>query len=70
MQKHIFITEYIIREKTAVLREWAPNASEFYLIGDFSGWKISDDFSFRKINDQGDWELEVDSTVFKARNTL
>ena len=51
--------------KTAVLREWAPNASEFYLIGDFSGWKISDDFSFRKINDQGDWELEVDSTVLK-----
>ena len=48
-----------------VLREWAPNAEAFYLVGDFSGWKPDEKYKFKKINDSGDWELVTDSTVLK-----
>lgn len=42
-----------------VFREWAPNATEIFLIGDFSGWKEVDRFRLQRINDAGDWELHI-----------
>lgn len=41
-----------------VFREWAPNATEIYLIGDFTKWKESDLFRFTPLKD-GNWELLV-----------
>ena len=40
-------------------REWAPNATEIFLIGDFSGWEEQERFRLRRINDAGDWELFI-----------
>ena len=40
-------------------REWAPNATEIYLIGDFSGWEEQERFRLKRINDAGDWELVI-----------
>ncbi len=42
-----------------VFREWAPNATEIFLIGDFSSWKEEDRFRLQRINDAGDWELHI-----------
>ena len=42
-----------------VFREWAPNAEEIYLVGDFSDWQLSEEFKLVKINAHGDWELKV-----------
>ena len=42
-----------------VFREWAPNATEIYLIGDFSGWEEQERFRLYRINDAGDWELHI-----------
>jgi len=44
-----------------VFREWAPNATEIFLIGDFSGWDEQERFRLERINDAGDWELHVPS---------
>ncbi|MFW5996446.1 MAG: alpha-amylase family glycosyl hydrolase [Lentisphaeria bacterium] len=46
---------------TWVFREWAPNATGIYLIGDFNEWELRDDFKLRRINDHGDWELTIDN---------
>ena len=42
-----------------VFREWAPNATEIFLIGDFSGWEEQECFRLQRINDTGDWELRI-----------
>ena len=40
-----------------VFREWAPNATDIFLIGDFSGWEEQERFRLKRINNAGDWEL-------------
>ena len=48
------------RTKTEwVFREWAPNATDIYLIGDFSGWEEQERFRLKRINEAGDWELRI-----------
>ena len=42
-----------------IIREWAPNASEMYLIGDFSEWKENPKYQFTK-DDNGNFELALD----------
>ena len=42
-----------------VFREWAPNAIEIFLIGDFSGWQEQERFRLNRINDAGDWEVRI-----------
>ena len=41
-----------------VIREWAPNASRIYLIGDFNNWKRTPDYIFSPVG-QGNWELRL-----------
>lgn len=46
------------------LREWAPNASEIFLIGDFSDWQKKEEYSFHKL-DNGDWEINLPPSAIK-----
>lgn len=41
-----------------IFREWAPNATALYLIGDINNWKKDEGFAFKRV-DNGNWELEV-----------
>ena len=41
-----------------VLREWAPNATAVYLMGDFNHWQIDLKYAFYPIPG-GNWELEL-----------
>jgi 1,4-alpha-glucan branching enzyme len=41
-----------------IFREWAPNATEIYLIGDFNNWKESSIFRFTPLTN-GNWELKI-----------
>ena len=40
------------------LREWAPNASRIYLIGDFNNWKRTDSYALKPVG-QGNWEIRL-----------
>lgn len=48
-----------------VLREWAPNATEIYLIGTFNEWKELPQFAFKRIEGTDNWELKLPSKVLK-----
>lgn len=40
------------------LREWAPSATEIYVIGEFSGWNEDERFKMRRL-EFGNWEIEI-----------
>lgn len=50
--------------KNWVIREWAPNATAMYLIGDFNGWKEDGHFAFKRVKDTGNWELVLPERTF------
>lgn len=47
-----------------VIREWAPNAIEIYLIGDCNGWQETDKYKMKKLKN-GNWELKLSKTALK-----
>ena len=42
-----------------VFREWAPNATEIYLVGDFNGWQETERYRAKRIEGTGNWELRL-----------
>ena len=53
---HLEINEN--NEEEWVLRECAPNATDIYLIGDFSDWKPSKEYAFTSTG-LGNWEIRL-----------
>lgn len=47
-----------------VFREWAPNASMIFLVGDFSDWKENSEWELNPLAN-GNWELEIPLTAMK-----
>jgi len=41
-----------------IFREWAPHASEIYLIGTFNNWQKDNKYKLNRI-DNGNWEVEL-----------
>ena len=48
-----------------VFREWAPNATEIYLIGDFNKWKKTIKYKAKRIEGTGNWELRLPARAMK-----
>lgn len=48
-----------------VFREWAPNATEIYLIGDFNNWQENEKFKCKRIEGTGNWELKLSEKAIK-----
>ena len=48
-----------------VFREWAPNATAIYLIGDFNGWKENEKYKLKRISDSGNWEIKLPAKAMK-----
>jgi len=53
--------------RNIIFREWAPNASEIYLISDLSNWKPHPDYKFKKIAGTENWEFIGKSSVIKDK---
>ena len=54
--------EYFGLHKTAegwTFREWAPNATAVYLVGDFSGWGEDHAYALTRISADGQWEIHL-----------
>ena len=48
-----------------VFREWAPNATAIYLVGDFNNWEESDKYKAKRLDDAGNWELKLPTKALK-----
>ena len=42
-----------------VFREWAPNATDIYLVGDFNDWQETERYRAKRIEGTGNWELRL-----------
>ncbi|HRF85601.1 MAG TPA: alpha amylase C-terminal domain-containing protein [Alloprevotella sp.] len=48
-----------------VFREWAPNATAIYLIGDFNNWKEDESFRLKPVGESGNWEIKLPRKALK-----
>ena len=47
-----------LRGEKWIFREWAPNATEIFLVGDFSFWQVSEEFALKRLPGREVWEGE------------
>ncbi|MCQ2204487.1 MAG: alpha amylase C-terminal domain-containing protein [Bacteroidales bacterium] len=50
-----------------VFREWAPNATSIYIIGDFSGWKELPEYELKRI-EYGNFEIHMPANALKHQD--
>ena len=48
-----------------VFREWAPNATDIYLVGDFNNWQENEKYRCKRIAGTGNWELKLSEKALK-----
>lgn len=53
---HLYFGLHHNSDGTWVFREWAPNATAIYMVGDFSNWQKQEAFRLHPI-DNGNWEV-------------
>ncbi len=42
-----------------IFREWAPNATAMWLVGDFSNWQRDERWQLQRLPDSADWEIRL-----------
>ena len=52
-------------EDSWILREWAPNAIDIFVVGDFNDWKESAKYAMKRIKGTGNWEIKIKNKNFR-----
>ena len=52
-------------EKGWVLREWAPNATEIYVVGDFNDWREDEKYRMKRLKNSANWEIKLPARAMK-----
>lgn len=60
VNNHLFYGLHRLEDGSWVFREWAPNATKIYLIGEFNNWKRVEAYSLSPIG-KGNWEITLPS---------
>ncbi|MCB8994057.1 MAG: alpha amylase C-terminal domain-containing protein [Bacteroidales bacterium] len=50
-----------------IFREWAPNATDIYLVGSFNNWKESPEYKFSALKN-GSWELILEKDKIRHKD--
>ena len=58
VNNHLYYGLHKEEDGSWVIREWAPNASRIYLIGDFNNWKRTGAYELKPVGN-GNWELRL-----------
>lgn len=48
-----------------VFREWAPTATDIYLVGDFNNWTEDEKYRCKRMEGTGNWELKLPAKAMK-----
>lgn len=48
-----------------LFREWAPNATEIYLVGDFNKWQEKPQYRLKRLKNSGNWEIKLKENALK-----
>ena len=59
VNNHLYYGLHKEADGSWVIREWAPNASRIYLIGEFNNWRRTTAYEFKPAG-EGNWELRLD----------
>lgn len=51
-----------------VIREWAPNAIDIFVIGDFNDWKESSKYAMKRVKGTDNWEIKIKNKSFKHKS--
>ena len=62
---HLYFGLHHQADGSWVLREWAPNATAIYMVGDFNKWQEKTKYAMKRIKNTGNWELKLPSTALK-----
>ena len=68
MNNHMYYGLHHDEKGNWIFREWAPNATKIYLIGEFNNWKRTEAYALRPIGG-GNWELSLPG-MFLDHGTL
>ena len=68
LNNHLYYGMHRTAEGDWVFREWAPNATKVYLIGEFNNWKRTEAYALKPVGG-GNWEITV-SSMFISDKTL
>ena len=55
---HLYYGLHRQHDGSWIFREWAPNATEIYLIGDFSDWQELPQYKLKSLHN-GSWEIKL-----------
>ncbi len=48
-----------------VFREWAPNATRIFLIGEFNDWTEQEKYELKPVGTSGNWEIKLPASALK-----
>lgn len=68
VNNHLYYGMHRTAEGNWIFREWAPNATKIFLLGEFNNWKRVDAYALHPTGN-GNWEIEVPS-MFISHCTL
>ena len=60
VNSHLYFGMHVDADGSWVFREWAPNATKIYLLGDFNNWRRSEQYALHPIGG-GTWEIKLNS---------
>ena len=58
INNHIYYGLHRQSDGSWIFREWAPNATRIYLVGEFNGWHRTEGYALKPVGG-GNWELSV-----------
>ena len=60
LNNHLYYGMHRTAEGDWIFREWAPNATKIYLIGEFNNWKRTEAYALKPVG-SGNWEIRIGS---------